>query len=102
MVGSETYYIYPLPCLPINLEFTFYMKHKSLSFCNLPAPILQVNTTIPGEAIPANLSHIAQAVYALIDSSASSPLLADALFLFQIRELIYLRLKDPRVSLRAS
>jgi hypothetical protein len=82
MVGTETYYIYPLPCLTTNLKFTFHMKHKSLSFCNLPAPILQVNTTTSGEAIPANLSHIAQAVYALIDSSASSPSLADALFIY--------------------
>jgi len=89
MVGSETYYIYPLPCLPTNLKFTFYMKHKSLSFCILPAPILQVNTTTPGEVIPANLSHIAQAVYILIDSSASRPSLADALFYLLSRKKEY-------------
>jgi len=51
MVGAKINYIQPFPRLPDNLKFTFNMKYKSLSSCDLLAPILYAATVGLGGAI---------------------------------------------------
>ncbi len=52
MVDNESHYIHPLPCLSDNLKFAFNMKYRSLSLCDLLAPILHATTVALGGAIP--------------------------------------------------
>lgn len=99
MVGMETYYIQPLPCLSDNLKFALGMKYKLLSLANLLAPILHAATVGLGGAIPANAHH--QAVYAYFDSNATSPSLADAFFIFQTSKSTNPRFGDFCAAIRS-
>jgi hypothetical protein len=101
MVGMETYYIHPLPCLSDNLKFALSMKYRLLSLCNLLAPILHAAMVALGGAIPANAHHKVQAVFALIDLSASKPLLADALFIFQTNKSTNTQFGDFYAAIRS-
>ena len=51
-VSAKTNYIHPLPHLSDNLKFAFDMKYRSLSLCDLLAPILHATTVALGGAIP--------------------------------------------------
>ena len=52
IVDVKTNYIHPLPHLSDNLKFAFNMKYRSLSLCDLLAPILYATTVALGGAIP--------------------------------------------------
>jgi hypothetical protein len=56
MVGMEMNYISPLRLLLNNLQFTFDMKYRFLSLCDLLAPILYTAMIALGGAIPGSNS----------------------------------------------